>query len=107
MSRAQGDRKPNFGSAVTELETMRNSYPGLTSGEISEQIVNLREVFTDEIIDQQVDGVRLGQQDRDFLKATLRDRRDYIISYFEGAAAADVEQLTDEGREIPRLLQME
>jgi hypothetical protein len=105
LFRARGDRKPNFGGAVIELETMRGSYPGLTPDEISEQIANLREVFTDEVIDRQVDGVRLSQRDRDLLKVTLRDRRDYIISYFENAADADAEQLTDEGKEIPQLLQ--
>jgi len=104
LFRAQGERKPNFSDVVTELETMRNSYPGLNPDDITEQLAKLREIFTDETINQRVDGVRLSQQDRDVLKATLRGRRDYIISYFEGSVAADTEQLTDEGREIPQLL---
>jgi hypothetical protein len=105
LFRAQGGRKSNFGNAVVELESMRNSYPGLTSNDISGQISKLREIFTDEVIDRQVDGVRLGRVDRDFLKATLRERRNYIISYFEETRSADAEQLTDEGKEIPRLLE--
>jgi len=107
LFRAQGERKPNFGDVVIELETMRSSYPGLTPDEITEQLTRLRETFTDETINQQVDSVRLSQQDRDMLKATLRNRRDYVISYFEGTTATDIEQLTEEGKEVPQLLRAE
>ncbi len=81
LFRARGERKTDFGSIVIELETMKRSYGELTDEAIKEQLASLRQ-FTNERIDHLVDGVRLKTADRDRLKQTLKDRRDYILSTY-------------------------
>jgi hypothetical protein len=58
---------------------IRQAYPGITDEEIHAQALQLKEVATDEYIEQRNDSVRLSRQDRDFLKARLRVRRDDIL----------------------------
>lgn len=87
LFRARGERKAGeeFNTTVPELETMKNSYPGLSNEDIQRQLGMLREKFNDEEINQLVDSVRLHQNDRNFLRETLRQRRDYILSYYSEA----------------------
>ncbi|MDO8302737.1 MAG: hypothetical protein Q7T18_05820, partial [Sedimentisphaerales bacterium] len=86
LFRAQGERKAmaEFSGKVGELETMRHAYHGLTKEDIDTQVAFMKERFTNETIDRLVDSVRLPGTDRDFLKRVLRERRDYIVNYFEG-----------------------
>lgn len=77
---ARGEKKIDFSIDVTELETMRKSYPGLTEEDIQRQKNLLREKFTNKAIDQLVDSVRLGEGDRNKLKELLKRRRDYILN---------------------------
>lgn len=104
LFRARGERKSNFGSIVTELETMKGNYPGISKKEIDRQLKNLKKVFTDKTIERSVDGVRLSHKDRDLLKNALRERRDYIISYFEGETGGERKKITEEAKEAVRLL---
>lgn len=80
LFRAQGERKENFGSVVEELKTMKDRYLNLTNEDIKQQVEDLKEKLRDEVIDELVDGVRLSKKDRNFLKKTLKERRDYIIN---------------------------
>jgi len=82
LYRAQGERRTNFSGVVTELESQKNKYTGLTSEDISRQVAELRDRMTDEAIDEEVDNVRLPAADRTELKRVLRERRDYIIAYY-------------------------
>lgn len=83
LFRAQGERKPTFGAIVTELESMKNAYGEISREDLEAQLANLREKFTDEVIDRLVDSVRLKTADRDELKKTLKERRDYILANYE------------------------
>ncbi len=87
LFRARGGRKDDFNGVVSELESMRNGYPGLTPQDIQKQVEQLRQGFTDQSIDQLVDGVRLSQENRDLLRQTLRQRRDYVLSYYQSGQA--------------------
>jgi hypothetical protein len=95
--RARGSKKGTdntqpFGPIVSELEFgddneelgrgMRQKYLGLTDANIREQVARLREKATDEFIDSTIEGVRRPRADREFLKRTLKARRDYILTYF-------------------------
>lgn len=104
LFRARGERKPAFGEIVTELETMKSGYPGLTQADIQSQLTLLRERFTDAAIDQLVDSVRLSQADRDSLKTTLRQRRDYVISYY---SETQVQPATEEMTEQRKMIESE
>ena len=91
--RAQGDRKPAdlWTETVGELEAssdinqlghgMRSHYPNLTSQAFAEQVDRLIAKFPDEKIDEMVDSIRRRSDDRDNLKQTLKDRRDYIVAH--------------------------
>lgn len=108
LFRARGERKTAFGGVVTELESMRTSYPGLTQEDIQSQLGVLRERFTDEAINQLVDSVRLNSQDRESLKNTLRQRRDYILSYYSTKQEApETKEITDEGKRVNSSLRAE
>ena len=95
--RARGSKKGTdntqpFGPIVSELEFgdnndelgrgMRQKYPGLTDDNIREQVALFREKATDEFIDVTIEGARRSRADREFLKRTLKARRDYILTYF-------------------------
>lgn len=92
--RARGGRKHEgaFGSVVTEIEEgddanrlgqgMRQMYPGLTDDMVKEQIQSLSNKLDDDTIDRLVDGIRRSGADRDFLKTTLKARRDYLAQKF-------------------------
>jgi len=84
LFRARGERKKKdlFGKKVPEIETTRQRYPGLTKADIKEQVSLLEKRLSDEEIDSLVEGVRLPKEDREYLKKTLKQRRDYIIHYF-------------------------
>ncbi len=84
LFRANEGRKQaeEFNGVVTELVSMRGSYPNLTDQDIQAQLAVLKEKLQDADIDTLVDSVRLKQNDRDFLRTTLRQRRDYILGYF-------------------------
>jgi hypothetical protein len=87
---------------------MKSGYPGLTQADIQSQLTLLRERFTDPAIDQLVDSVRLSQADRDSLKTTLRQRRDYIISYYsETQVQPSTEEITKQRRMIESELRSE
>lgn len=85
LFRARGVRKTpeDFGAEVKELDTMRAGYPGLTQDDIAQQLVLLKDKFTDNDVDSLVDSVRLHVRDRDTLKNLLKKRRDYILDYYE------------------------
>lgn len=92
--RARGSRKDEgaFGLAVTEIEDgsdrsrlgqgMRQMYPGLTDEMVRGQVQTLASRLDDDTIDRLVDGVRRSSSDRDFLKITLKGRRDYLVQRF-------------------------
>jgi len=82
LFRAQGERRSGFGPIVTETETMQSAYTDLTKEEIIAQVARLKEVMTDLKIDELVGSTRLSDHDRDYLKTTLKARRDYLTSYF-------------------------
>ena len=71
---------------VLELVTLKGRYPGIAVAEIAQQAEDLREKLTDQAIGELVDGVRLPQVDRDFLKRRLRERRDYIVAAVLGGS---------------------
>lgn len=108
LFRARGERKTDFGVTVTELETMRNGYPGLSESDIQDQLKLLKERFTDKEVEQLVDSVRLRRDDRDHLKTTLKQRRDYILSYYsEAKAPSDQEEITEQRKIIESELRKE
>jgi hypothetical protein len=95
--RARGAKKGTdhtrpFDGVVAELEFgddnkdlgqgMRQMYPGLTDDNIRAQLARFKERATDGFIDQQVERTRRSRADREFLKRTLKARRDYILTYF-------------------------
>lgn len=84
LFRARGVRKTpeDFGEEVKELDTMRDGYPGLTQDDIAQQLVLLKDKFTNNHVDSLVDSVRLHIRDRDTLKSLLKKRRDYILDYY-------------------------
>ncbi|MBI4599758.1 hypothetical protein HY732_02445 [Candidatus Uhrbacteria bacterium] len=97
LYRAQGERKEaaKFSGTVGELETLAYAYPNVTRDDISAQLAVLKERCTDSAIDRLVDSVRLAGSDRDFLKRTLRERREYIINHFEGERHAQKPEQKD------------
>lgn len=104
LFRAQGERKQVFGSVVTELNTMKNGYPGLTQADIQDQLAILREKFTDAAIYNLVDSVRLRTEDRETLKSILRQRRDYILNYFSKTEQETSAEIPAQGRAVELLL---
>lgn len=82
LFRACGTRKENFDGIVAELESMRHSYPLLTEQEINDQVSDLKNKFTDEVVDREVDSVYLSQDDNEYLKSALKARRDFVIAYY-------------------------
>jgi hypothetical protein len=82
LFRARGERKDDFDHNVAELESMLGHYSGITPEDISSQLDTLQARFTDESISQLVDTVRLRQANRDYLKKTLAQRRDHILSHY-------------------------
>ncbi|MBI4193437.1 MAG: HD domain-containing protein, partial [Candidatus Colwellbacteria bacterium] len=107
LFRARGERKDAFGGVVTELETMRSSYPGLTEEAIVDQAERLKKHLSDAVIDRLVDGVRLPGADRIFLKDALRKRRDYIVNRYMEAGTRDEREVSPEGRKLLALLAAE
>ncbi|PIT87895.1 MAG: hypothetical protein COU31_00545 [Candidatus Magasanikbacteria bacterium CG10_big_fil_rev_8_21_14_0_10_40_10] len=105
LFRARGERR-NFSGMVMELNTMRNSYKGLTDFDINSQIDNLRRLFTDQAIDKVVDSVRLSQADRNYLKDILRQRRDYIINYYnqDSKEKFTEQEIPEAGQEIYNMI---
>lgn len=91
LYRARGGRRDWFGPIVTELESMRRAYPGLEDTDILEQVVQMRELLSDQRIDELVDSVRMTQEDRDAIRVALRQRRDYIIEVYSGEGTAPTE----------------
>ena len=96
LFRDRGERKSEelFNDEVREINVgkdqerlgfgFRQKYPKLTDRNIKRQVDILKTKLTDATIDKLVDGVRLSQKDRDYLKQTLRARRDFIIREFSG-----------------------
>ncbi|MCL4352853.1 HD domain-containing protein, partial [Patescibacteria group bacterium] len=108
LFRARGERKTTFNGIVTELEGMKSSYTGLTQEDIQNQLAVLKERLTDATIDRLVESVRLSFQDRENLKDTLRQRRDYILSYYSaGHEASETKEITDEGKLVESSLRTE
>lgn len=107
LFRARGDRKTEFTGIVTELESMRASYPGLTSEDVQSQLGVLRERFTDQAIEQLVDSVRLSTNDRSTLKATLRERRDYILGYYGGFEQETPREVSEQGKMVESELRID
>lgn len=108
LFRARGERKSGFGGIVTELESMKGSYLGLTQEDIQNQLSSLREKFTDGAIDQLVDSVRLSTKDRDYVKTTLRQRRDYIFAYYNSELpTAETREISEQARAIDTSLRAE
>ncbi|PIS09033.1 hypothetical protein COT75_03655 [Candidatus Beckwithbacteria bacterium CG10_big_fil_rev_8_21_14_0_10_34_10] len=103
---ARGERRTSFGPVVTEIDTMWSAYPGLSEIEMKNQVVELKLKLTDEKIDQLVNSVQLSETDRDFLKRTLRERRDYLYSYFIKEAKKPEEIVVPEkGEQIQKLIE--
>ena len=101
LFRARGEKKTNFGETVMELETMKTSYPDLTQEDIQNQLIMLREKFTDHAIDQLVDSVRLDTTDREYLKKTLKQRRDYILGYYTNEIkTTESKEVSIDGKQI-------
>lgn len=114
LFRARGQRKSEEdfgpGGPVKELGIgtnrerlgwgMRQEYErfDLSEQDIITQAVTLKTRFTDEVIDNLVDAVRLARKDRDYLKSTLKHRRDYILSW----VVTDV--IKDRGADISKVL---
>jgi hypothetical protein len=110
--RARGQRKTSeqfgFDSSVRELEIgtnrerlgfgMRQVYEefGLTNGDVLIQAKAMRDRLDDTVIDQLVDHVRLSKDTRDFIKATLKHRRNYILKKFEVGASSLQSENIDE-----------
>lgn len=108
LFRARGERKTAFSGVVTELESMKASYPGLTQEDIQSQLGVLRERFTDDAISQLVDSARLSSQDREYLKNALTQRRDYILSYYSTEEQTpEAKEISDEGKRIDSSLRAE
>ena len=90
LFRARGERKTpeEFNQTVSELDSMRSSYQGITEDDIQSQVSLLQDKFRDEDIDVLVDSTRLHETDRNLLKQVLRQRRNYIIDQFSSPTAA-------------------
>jgi len=99
LYRARGERR-EFSSEVVELETMRPYYANLKDGDISGQISQMKEVLTDGAIDALVDSVRMSMIDRDLLKQRLKERRDYIISYYDKEVTRTEIQVSEKVRNV-------
>ena len=102
LYRAQGTRKTNFDEIVTELETMRSSYRGLTPERIREQVSRMTTVFTDEKIQQLVNTTRLPIADKEYLIRTLIARRNYISSQFSTESERIISVTPERGAVIVR-----
>lgn len=102
LFRARGGRRDLTGT-VTELESMRRAYPGLTNEDIQLQVDDMLERLTDERIDALVDSVRLPAADRGALKEVLRERRDYIARALN-AEALEAVTIPEDGARVAELL---
>ncbi len=102
LYRARGERKAAFGATVTEIESMRGAYPGLSKEEIGQQIEQMKAVLTDEKIDELVEATRMKEEDREYLKTVLKERRDYVESYFEAHERVEAASIPEKGQDIAR-----
>ncbi len=81
----------NVSSDRTKLwEGMRQEYPDLTDEQLRTQVGHIQERLTDDVIDKVFDSIRRPQQARDTLKATLKARRDHMITKVLGAVPPTV-----------------
>lgn len=106
LFRACGERKENFDEIVAELESTRHSYPLLTEEEIMDQVSILKACLTDEVIENKVDLVPLSKDDSDYLKNTLKQRRDFIISYYNRDPDLPKE-ISETGKALEEILSMD
>lgn len=87
LYRAQGQRKEiqDFSETVKEVGESSSVSPskmGISREELKNQAQIMAEKLTEETIDDLIDKVRLGREDREYLKRTIRKRRDYIVDKF-------------------------
>lgn len=107
LYRTREGRKTNFGQPVFELETMKGSYEGLTRADVQTQLGVLAERFTNDAIDQLVDSVRLNSTDRTVLKNVLRQRRDYVLTYYDQTEEIVAAEISQDGKLVQSALTAE
>ena len=82
LYRARGDRKPQFPPVVSELESIRHAYRGLSTEVEYKQAAHLVNTLTDSAIADIVDSVPLTAADRAETINSLIARREYIAAYY-------------------------
>lgn len=87
LYRARGERKSekDLGETVNELSDASSVSPKkmeISEEDLEMQALSIKEKLTDATIDRLVDNVRLKPQDREYLKMTLKKRRDFIVNKF-------------------------
>lgn len=105
LYRARGERRELDG-LVSELSSMRPCYPDLSEADLQQQAKIIQERLTDQCIDSLVHAVRMPLADRELIAATLKTRRDVIIStVLDGRETVTTQQQAALQREFQMILQ--